>query len=227
MQYHIPNAIYNPNSPFNILGIPFFGKFLGREDATYPTSNNDGTYIQSSASRSRFVWDYGKHEHNFMHNDWCLPILYLNTGLNYYQAFYSHVKQSYEDAVHFAFSLVHLIISDDVSNPLCSCEGATQAVTLDMDFVLGKDVLCTDGKGYQEMVGYKGATPNGQWHTLQQRAASKLVTHGSHLCFLKQPDFTNIPSTPLNYRRLVDVGLSKKEAQRPIPELLARPNKNS
>jgi hypothetical protein len=46
MQYHIPNAIYDPNSPFNILGILFFGRFLGREDTPYPTSNNDGTYIQ-------------------------------------------------------------------------------------------------------------------------------------------------------------------------------------
>jgi hypothetical protein len=55
MQYHIPNAIYNPNSPFNILGIPIFGKFLGLEDTPYPTSDNDGTYIQSSASCSCFV----------------------------------------------------------------------------------------------------------------------------------------------------------------------------
>jgi hypothetical protein len=69
MQYHIPDAMYNPNSPFNILGIPFFGKFLGREDAPYPTSNGDGTYIQSSASCSHFAWNHGKHEHHFMHND--------------------------------------------------------------------------------------------------------------------------------------------------------------
>jgi hypothetical protein len=69
MQYHIPDAIYNPKSPFNILGIPFFGRFLGREVSPYPTSNDDGTYIQSSASRSHFVWDHGKHEHHFMHDD--------------------------------------------------------------------------------------------------------------------------------------------------------------
>jgi hypothetical protein len=89
MQYHISNAIYNPNFPFNILGILFFGKFLGREDVPYPTSNNDGTYIQSSASCSRFVQDHGKHERHFIHDDQCLPVLHLNTGLNYYQAFCS------------------------------------------------------------------------------------------------------------------------------------------
>jgi hypothetical protein len=166
MQRHIPDAIYDPNSPFSILGIPFFGKFLGREDVPYPTSNNDGIYIQSSASYSHFVWGHGKHEHHFMHDDQCLPILHLNTGLNYYQAFCSCVKQSYKDAVHFEFSLAHLIISDDVATPLHSCKGVPQAVTPDTDFVLGQDVLYTDGEGNQERVVYKGATPDSQWHTL-------------------------------------------------------------
>jgi hypothetical protein len=143
-----------------------------------------------------------------MHDDQCLPILHINTGLNYYQAFCSCMRQSYKDAVHFAFSLAHLIISDDVSTPLCSRKGAPQVVTLDTDFVLGQDVFYTDGEGNQERVVYKGAMPDGQWHTLQQSDASKLVTPGSHLCFLKQPDFTNFPLTLLNYRRKVDVGLS-------------------
>jgi hypothetical protein len=109
--------------------------------------------------------------------------------------------------------LAHLIISDDVSTPLCSCKQAPQAVTLDTDFVLGQDILYTDGEGNQERVVYKGATPDGQWHTLQLSDASKLVTPGSHLHFLKQPNFTNIPSTPLDYRRKVDIRLSKEEAQ--------------
>jgi hypothetical protein len=45
MQYHIPDAIYAPDSPFSILGIPFFGSFLGKGDMPYPTRDNDGTYI--------------------------------------------------------------------------------------------------------------------------------------------------------------------------------------
>jgi hypothetical protein len=32
MQYQIPDAIYDPNSPFNILGILFLGEFFGRND---------------------------------------------------------------------------------------------------------------------------------------------------------------------------------------------------
>ncbi len=95
------------------------------------------------------------------------------------------MKGSYKDAVIFAFSLAHLIIPDDVSTSLCSCEGAPPAVTPDKDFVLGQDVLYTDGEGNQERVVYDGAMPYGQWHTLRQSDASKLVTPGSHLCFLK------------------------------------------
>ena len=81
IQYHIPDAICNPNSPFNILGIPFFGKFLGKDDMPHPNSIDDGMFIQSSALRSCLVWDHGKHERHLMHNECCLPILHLNTGL--------------------------------------------------------------------------------------------------------------------------------------------------
>ncbi len=60
---------------------------------------------------------------------------------------------------------------------------------------------------------YEGATPDGQWYTLCRSDTSKLVTLGSHIQFLTQPDFSNIPSTPLDYCREVAVGLSKEETQ--------------
>ena len=49
-KYHVPNAIYDPNSPFNILGIPFLGDYIGAKD-TVPTRDDDGTYARSSASK--------------------------------------------------------------------------------------------------------------------------------------------------------------------------------
>ncbi len=49
MEYHISDAIYTPDSPFNILGIPFFGSFLGQDNTPYPTQEDNGTYIISSA----------------------------------------------------------------------------------------------------------------------------------------------------------------------------------
>jgi hypothetical protein len=214
MQYHnISDAMYDPNYPSILLRIPFSGRFLGKDDAPHPTSNDDGTFIQLSASCYCLVWDHGKHEHHFMHNKRCLPILHLNTGLKYYQAFCSWVTKSYHNAIHFAFSLVHSIMTDEIHSPLRSREGAQQAVKPDTDFVLGQDVLYMDGEDNQKHMVYKGATPDGQWHTIRRSNYSNLVTTGSHLRFLEQPDFTNIPSTPLDYCRKVAIGLSKEDAQ--------------
>ncbi len=59
----------------------------------------------------------------------------------------------------------------------------------------------------------RGATPDGLWHTLRRDDGSKVVTPPSHVRFLEQPDFSNIPSTPLDYRNEVGIGISKDEAQ--------------
>jgi hypothetical protein len=69
----------------------------------------------------------------------------------------------------------------------------------DRNFSLGQDVLFLDGEGVQEQMVYKGATPDGQWQTLQKRDGSKDVTLGSYVRLLDQPSFSNIPSTPLDY----------------------------
>ncbi len=210
LQYHIPGAIYDPNSPFNILGIPFLGCFLGRNDSPTPTSDDDGTYVQSSAKKSRLVWDHGKYERNFIHDERSLPILHLNTGSKYYQAFCSRVGRVYDDIIHYAFSSSHSLIPNNVETPLRSREGVSQMVTPDSDFVLGQDVLYTDDIGNQERVVYEGATPDGLWHTLRNKDTSKIVTPSSNVKFLGQPDFGNLPSTPLDYCREVSVGLSKR-----------------
>ncbi len=259
MEYHIPSAINAPDSPFNILGIPFFGSFLGQDDTTNPTQNNNGTYIISSASRSHFIWDHGKHEHHFCHDKRSLPILFLETGNNYFGAFCTQVTRLYRDLVHYAFSSAYSVIPDE-DTPLCSSKGgrrlsnkdasllsasdinsslparssyrlepekslptfttpmpsheeAKLVVTPKSDFELGQDVLYTDGAGNQERVVHKGATPDGLWHTLCRQVSSKIVTPSSNLCFLDQPDFLNIPSTPLEYQQEVGIGLTWREAQ--------------
>ncbi len=138
LQYHIPDAIYNPNSPFNILGIPFFGRFLGRGDLPCPTSDDDGTYVQSSATRSRLVWDHGKYKRHFTHDDRCLPILQLNTGFSYYQAFCSQVIRAYDNVVHYAFLASHSILLDGIETLQHPTEGAPHPVTSDTDLFWDK-----------------------------------------------------------------------------------------
>ena len=64
---HVPNAIYNPNSPFNILGIPFLGDYFGSKDIV-PNRDDDGMYIRLSASKTPFVWEHGHHLQDFTHD---------------------------------------------------------------------------------------------------------------------------------------------------------------
>ena len=51
--------VYDPSSPFNILGVPYLGDFFGMKD-DIPSSDDDGTFIISSANKSHFVWDHGQ-----------------------------------------------------------------------------------------------------------------------------------------------------------------------
>ena len=73
--------------------------------------------------------------------------------------------------------------------------------------------MYTDGAGSQSRMVYEGATPDGLWHTLRRDNGSKVVTPPSHVRFLEQPDFSNIPFTPLDYRNEVGIGILKEAAQ--------------
>ena len=116
-EYHVPNVIYDPNSPCNILGIPFLGDYFGAKD-TIPNRDDDGTYVRSSASKTTFVWDHGQHSQDFTHDARSLPVLTLVTGVAYFQAFCMRVRRKYKDTVHFAFSSAHSIITDEPTTPL-------------------------------------------------------------------------------------------------------------
>lgn len=64
------------------------------------------------------------------------------------------------------------------------------------------------------IVVYKGATPEGKWHTICRQDGSERIVPDCHLCLFGQPDFSNVPSTPLNYHKEVGIGIvSQQEAQ--------------
>ena len=67
----------------------------------------------------------------------------------------------------------------------------------------------TDGKGQARVV-YEQATPDGLWHTLCRDNGLRIVTPASHVSLLDQPDFSNVPSTPLNYHREVGIASQKR-----------------
>ena len=84
------------------------------------------------------------------------------------------------------------------------------------------DLVYRDGQGKNVPVVYEGASADGMTHTIRLADGSKLPVHDSNLQLLDQPDFSNIPKTPLEYRNEVGVGLSLEEAQ-----TLARPRQLS
>jgi hypothetical protein len=106
----VPNAIYDPYTNFNILGVPFLGSFFG-DQATGQDAfiKADGTRIASSSCCSHFIWDHGKNEHHFNHPNLNLPKLLLCSGTGYFQAFCTRVSCFYNNAVAYAFSSTYTI----------------------------------------------------------------------------------------------------------------------
>ena len=80
------------------------------------------------------------------------------------------------------------------------------------------DLLYCDGAGNYISAVYEGASANGLKHTLLLVDGVRLDTNDRNLQLLNQPDFSNIPKTPLDYKNEVGSGLSLQELQ-----ALARP----
>jgi hypothetical protein len=95
-QYDIPGILYDPESPFNLLGVPFLSQYC-------KDHKEMGTKITSGCYQSHFVWDHEKHERHFPHGIDCLPTLQVNEGQSYFKAFCSRVSTFYNDNVRFSF----------------------------------------------------------------------------------------------------------------------------
>ena len=120
--YEIPNCIYDPNSPVNMIEIPVLEKYFNNaEEGPDAVAEDDGSTILSSGCRSHFKWDHGKHSLHFNHPDSQLPELCLYQGTGYFSAFCSRLQSAYDNNVHFAFSSVYsldpasAVLSDDES----------------------------------------------------------------------------------------------------------------
>ena len=70
------------------------------------------------------------------------------------------------------------------------------------------DLVYCDGQGKNESVLYEGTSADGLVYTVRLSKCTKIAVHDSNLQLLEQPDYTNIPQTPLEYRNEVGVGMS-------------------
>ena len=87
-----------------------------------------------------------------------------------------------------------------------------------IEFQLGMNLLYCCGNKESETVVYEGASADGLLHTIRLEDKNKLSVCDSNLQLLNQPNFLNMPNTPLDYRNEVGTGLTLYEAQ-----ALARP----
>ena len=69
--YDIPDVVYDPESSYGLLGIPFLGKYVARNDEANDFDKT--TWIQSASATSLFQWDHGKHQQHFKHGSSYLP----------------------------------------------------------------------------------------------------------------------------------------------------------
>ena len=58
--YDIPDVVYDPESPYSLLGIFFLGKYFARNDEA--NEFDEQKWIQSALTTSLFQWDHGKHQ---------------------------------------------------------------------------------------------------------------------------------------------------------------------
>ena len=90
-QYDIPNCIYDPSSPIDIIGIPVISAhFNDVASALDAVIEDDGSTILSSGCRSHLKWDNGKHHRYFNHPDIQLR---LYQGTNYFSYFCSLIQK--------------------------------------------------------------------------------------------------------------------------------------
>jgi hypothetical protein len=194
-QYDIPGALYDPESPFNLLGVPFFSKYFGDAETM-------GTKIESGCHRSNFVWDHGKHERHFTHGIDCLPMLQVNTGQSYFKAFCTRVGRFYNDNIKFSLRAQRRV-QFDIRQPQES--SAKRRKYYSQDFEYGMELIYKDGQGTNSPVVYEGAVDDGLFHRIRKEDGSTVDVDASHLLMMhQQPDLTNVPSTPLDYQKEVE-----------------------
>ena len=75
------------------------------------------------------------------------------------------------------------------------------------------ELTYNDGQGKIRAVAKEGASADRKSHTVHTKEVSRFVVHNSNLELLNQPDFANIPKTPIDYRNEVVTGLTLPEAQ--------------
>jgi hypothetical protein len=203
-QYDIPGALYDPESPFNLLGIPFLSQYFGDH-------KDMGTKITSGCYQSHFIWDHEKHERHFQHGIDCLPTLQVNEGQSYFKAFCSRVSTFYNDRVRFSFRTKTRSRQVSYKDSDIMTITKRKRVNFPDKYSIGQDLIYKDGCGNNVAVVYEGARPEELMHDIRFEDGTIETVDESQLLMMHQPDLTNLPSTPQDYQREVANGYLPEE----------------
>ncbi len=113
--YDIPDVVYDPESPYSLLGIPFLGKYFARNDEA--NEFDEQTWIQSALTSSLFQLDHGKHQQHFKHGNTNLPELLTCQGETYFTAFCTRISKFVYDKINYAFSSTFTASPDGIPQP--------------------------------------------------------------------------------------------------------------
>jgi hypothetical protein len=108
-------VVYDPESPYSLLGIPFLGRYFAKNDEANEFDND--TWIRSASTNSLFQWDHGKHQRHFAHGSSHLPELLTNEGETYFNAFCTRISKFMDDKINYAFSSAFTMSPDGVPQP--------------------------------------------------------------------------------------------------------------
>ena len=89
-KYDLPKVVFDPDSPYSLLGIPFLGEYFARGNPK--ESQDEELLFLSRSSKSHFTWDHGKHERHFVRGDSSLPELICNEGQSYFTSFCTRIR---------------------------------------------------------------------------------------------------------------------------------------
>ena len=80
------------------------------------------------------------------------------------------------------------------------------------------DLMYRNVQGKNVPVVYEGSNANGLLYTARFEDSAKLTVYDSNLQLINQPNFSNMPKTPLDYRNEVVTGLSLKKKRKLWPD---------
>jgi hypothetical protein len=105
--YCIPDVVYDSESPYGLLGIPFLGKYFARNDEA--NEFDERTWIQSALTSFLLQLSHGKHQRHFKHGNTYLPELLTYEGETYFTAFCTCISNFVDDKIKGKTGKYHYI----------------------------------------------------------------------------------------------------------------------